>query len=321
MAHFGYKLMSEEHGPKALLTNARRAEELGFDFVAISDHYHPWLVTQGHSPLAWTVLGAIAARTERIGLATAVTCPTIRYHPAVVAQFASTLAVLSDNRFILGLGVGENLNEHVVGRAYPPPATRQAMLGEAVDVIQLLWEGKEVSHRGEYFTLDRARLWDRPNQPLRLAVAAGGPKAAELAAQKGAGLFTSGPSKDLLIAWSLAGGRGPCFAEVMLCWAATEAEAVRIAHERARFGVTGWKVMAELPTTASFEAATQFVRPEDVAKTVACGPDPERHLQAIQKYLDAGFDHLTLLAVGPDQDGFLDFWRKELAPRVQKFKT
>ena len=320
MANFGYKLMSEEHGPKALVANARRAEELGFDFVAISDHYHPWLEPQGHSPLAWTVLGAVAARTERIGLTTAVTCPTIRYHPAVVAQFASTLAVLSNDRFTLGLGAGENLNEHVVGEEFPPPLTRQAMLGEAVDMIQLLWEGKEVSHRGEYFSLDRARLWDRPNTPLKLAKAAGGPNAAELAAQKGAGLFTSGPSKDLLIVWSLAGGRGPRYAEVMLSWAPTEAEAVRIAHERARFGVMGWKVMAELPTTASFEDATQFIRPEDVAKNVACGPDPERHLEAIQKYVDAGFDNLTLLAVGPDQDGFLDFWRKELGPRVQKLK-
>ncbi len=201
MAVYGYKLMSEEHGPRALVRNACAAEQAGFDFVAISDHYYPWLESQGHSPLAWTVLGAIAARTERIGLATAVTCPTIRYHPALVAQFAATLAVLSDGRFTLGLGGGELLNEHVVGLGWPPPRTRHAMLGEAIDVMRLLWEGRTVSYDGAHVTVERARIWDVPDRPLPIAVAAGGPKAARLAGEKGAGLFATEPRGDLVQAW------------------------------------------------------------------------------------------------------------------------
>jgi G6PDH family F420-dependent oxidoreductase len=318
MPKFGYKLMSEEHGPTQLLENARHAEELGFDFVAISDHYHPWVAKQGHAPSAWAVLGAIAARTERIGLTTAVTCPSLRYHPAIVAQFAATLGILSGDRFTLGLGAGENLNEHVVGAGWPQPHARQAMLSEAVDVITKLWSGHDVSLDGEYFTIDRAKLWDVPATPPRLAIAAGGPEAARLAGEKRAGLFATEANAQLVQTWSQAGGQGARYAEVALCWAKTESEAVRIAHERFSFGALGWKVMPELPTPASFEAAVAHVRAEDVAKQVACGPDPERHIQAIRKYAEAGFDHLVLLGVGPDQPGFHRFWKEELAPRLRK---
>jgi G6PDH family F420-dependent oxidoreductase len=310
--------MSEEHGPKQLVHNARRAEELGFDFVAISDHYHPWVAAQGHAPSAWTVLGAIAARTERIGLTTAVTCPTLRYHPAIVAQFAATLGILSDDRFTLGLGAGENLNEHIVGAGWPAPHTRQAMLGEAVEIISQLWNGEEFSYDGEYFDVDRAKLWDVPSKPPRLAIAAGGPKAAQLAGEQGAGLFATEARPELVKAWSQAGGKGPRYAEVALCWASDEATAVRVAHERFSFGSLGWQVMPELATPASFEAAVKSVRPEDVSKSVACGPDPERHVASIRKYAEAGFDHLVLVGVGPDQEGFLRFWQDELSPRLRK---
>lgn len=318
MTKFGYKLMSEEHGPSELLENARRAEEVGFDFVAISDHFHPWVAKQGHAPSAWTVLGAIAARTERIGLATAVTCPTIRYHPTLVAQFAATLSILSNDRFTLGLGSGENLNEHVVGAGWPAPRTRQAMLGEAVDIIQQLWTGEEVSHEGEHYDVDRAKLWDVPAKPPRLAIAAGGPKAAQLAGEKHAGLFATEPKASLVEDWQKAGGEGPRYAEVALCWAKTEKEAIQTAFERFSFGMLGWKVMPELPTPSSFESAVENLHAEDIAKSVACGPDPERHLQSIRKYKEAGFDHLVLTGVGPDQAGFLRFWKEELAPRVKK---
>jgi G6PDH family F420-dependent oxidoreductase len=318
MTTYGYKLMSEEHGPKELVRNACRAEEAGFDFLAISDHYHPWLSSQGHSPLAWTVLGAIAARTQRAKLVTAVTCPTIRYHPAIVAQFAATLAVLSDGRFTLGVGSGENLNEHVVGTGWPAPRTRQYMLEEAIDLMQELWRGEEVSHDGEFFTVDRAKLWDVPATPPALAVAAGGPRAARLAGEKGAGLFTTEANKELIEEWTKAGGKGPRYAEVALSWARTEAEAVKVAHERFSFGLHGWKINAELPTPAGFEAAARTVRPEDVKEQVACGPDPERHVAAVKKFVEAGYDHVVLLGVGPDQEGFLSFWQKELAPRLRK---
>ena len=318
MMSYGYKLMSEEHGPRDLVRNACRAEQAGFDFVAISDHYDPWLYSQGHSSLAWTVLGAIAARTQRIGLATAVTCPTIRYHPAVVAQFATTLAVLSGGRFTLGLGAGELLNEHVVGAGWPSPETRHEMLAEAIDVIRSLFEGRTVSYEGAHVTIDRARLWDVPESPPPLAVAAGGPKAARLAGDRAAGLFATEPRHDLIETWRKAGGKGGLFAEVALCWAPDEAEAVRVAHERFRFAALGWKVMAELPGPAGFEAATRWVRPEDVAQQIACGPDPERHVAAVRKYVDAGFDHLVVIGVGPDQEGFLRFWEQELAPKVRR---
>jgi G6PDH family F420-dependent oxidoreductase len=318
MPKFGYKLMSEEHGPNQLLENARRAEELGFDFVAISDHFHPWLAKQGHAPGAWPVLGAVAARTEKIGITTAVTCPSVRYHPAIIAQFAATLALLSNDRFTLGLGSGENLNEHIVGAGWPPPHARQAMLSEAIDIISKLWTGEELSHEGEFFEVDRAKLWDVPTTAPRLAIAAGGSKAAELAGEKKAGLFATEASSQLVQTWSKAGGQGARYAEVTLCWAKTEAEAVRVAHERFSFGQLGWKIMPELPTPGSFEAAVAHIRPEDVAGQVACGPDPERHLQAITKYADAGFDHLVLVGVGPDQSGFLRFWKDELGPRLRK---
>jgi G6PDH family F420-dependent oxidoreductase len=318
MPNYGYKLMSEEHGPSALVRNACRAEDAGFDFVAISDHFHPWLSSQAHSPAAWTVLGAIAARTQRVGLVTAVTCPSIRYHPATVAQSAATLAILSGGRFSLGLGAGENLNEHVVGGGWPAPAQRQDMLFEAIDVIQQLWEGREVSHDGAYYSVDRAKLWDVPETPPPIAVAAGGQRAAGLAGDRALGLFATEPKSDLVQAWSRAGGKGPRYAEVGLCWARDEQTALRIAAERMSFSLLGWKVMAELPTPASFEAAVRYVRPDDVLEQVACGPDPERHIAAIRKYLEAGFDHIVLLGAGPDQEGFLGFWQKELKPRLDK---
>ena len=318
MVAYGYKLMSEEHGPEALVRNACRAEEVGFDFVAISDHFHPWLSSQGHSPFAWTVLGAIAARTSRAGLVTAVTCPTLRYHPVIIAQAAATLALLSGGRFTLGLGAGENLNEHVVGLGWPPPRDRQAMLGEAVDIITTLWAGDELSRDGEHFTVDRAKLWDLPESPPSIAMAAGGPKAARLAGDKGAGLVTTEPRDDLVKVHAEAGGAGGRYAEVSVAYARSEAEAKRIAHERSRFGVLGWKVMAELPTPASFEAASRYVRVEDVAGGTPCGPDPDRYVAAVRKFVEAGFDHIVLNAAGPDQEGFLRFFEDELGPRLRR---
>jgi G6PDH family F420-dependent oxidoreductase len=318
MTSYGYKLMSEEHGPAELVRNASRAEQAGFDFAAISDHYDPWLYSQGHSPMAWTVLGAIAARTERIGLVTAVTCPTLRYHPAVVAQFAATLALLSGGRFTLGLGAGEFLNEHVVGAGWPSPEARHQMLAEAIDVIRLLFAGRTVSYEGAHVSVDRARLWDVPGSPPPLAVAAGGPRAARLAGQKAAGLFATEPRPELIGEWKKAGGKGGLFAEVALCWAPDEAEAMRVAYERFRFAALGWKVMTELPRADGFEAATRWLRPEDVAQYVACGPDPERHVAAVRRYVEAGFDHIVVIGVGPNQDGFLRFWEHELGPKLRR---
>jgi len=318
MTRFGYKLMSEEHGPADLVRNAVRAEELGFDFAAISDHYHPWLESQGHSPYAWSVLGAIAARTERLGLVTAVTCPTIRYHPAIIAQASATLAILSGGRFTLGLGSGELLNEHVVGAEWPPPRIRQEMLAEAIEIIQDLWAGESTSYEGDYFEIDRAKLWDVPEIPPTIAVAAGGAGAAHLAGEHETGLFTTEPKQSLIETWREAGGQGPRYAEIALSWATDEARAIQVAHDRFRFGALGWKVLPELANPGNFEAATKFVKPEDVARIIPCGPDPERHVAAVKKYVDAGYDHVVLVGVGPDQEGFFGFWQRELAPRLRK---
>ncbi|MGD9762822.1 MAG: TIGR03557 family F420-dependent LLM class oxidoreductase [Candidatus Binatia bacterium] len=319
MAKFGYKLMSEEHGPLALLRNAQRAEQAGFDFVAISDHYHPWLEAQGHSPYAWTVLGAVAAQTSRVGIATAVTCPTQRYHPAIIAQAAATVAVMSGGRFTLGLGAGEQLNEHVARGAWPAPAVRQEMLSEAIDAICLLWKGGMRSYRGRHVLVDRACVFDLPESPPPIAVAAGGRAGAKLAARKGAGLIATEPKAELIEAWRQARGDdgAPKYGEVSLCWAAEEEAAIDTAHELFRWSLTGWKVMAELPNPANFAAASRHIRREDVAKNIACGPDPERHLQSIRRFVDAGFDHVILVGIGPDQEGFIRFWEKELAPRLR----
>jgi len=320
MPSFGYKLMSEEHGPRALVENARRAERLGFDFVAISDHFFPWLDAQGHSPFAWSVLGAIAAQTERIGIATAVTCPTFRYHPAIVAQAAATVAVLSDGRFSLGLGSGELLNEHVVAPRWPSVGVRQAMLGEAIEIIRKLFDGERHSFRGDHFELEEARLYDLPDEPPPILVAAAGRQAAALAAEKADGLFATQPDAKLVRAYRDAGGEGPCYAEASLCYAADEEQAEKTLLETHRFGVLDWNVLPELPGPEAFESASRTARAEDLTDSTPIGPDVERHVEGLRKYVEAGFDHVVVTAIGPDQDAFFGFWESELRPRVERLR-
>jgi G6PDH family F420-dependent oxidoreductase len=308
----GYKLAAESFGPKELIRQAVRAEECGFDFVEISDHYHPWLDVQGHSPFAWSVLGAIAARTTRLGLATGVTCPTVRYHPAIIAQAAATLAIISDDRFTLGVGSGERLNEHVVGQSFPGVRERHALLVEALEIIQLLWRGGYRSYEGTYLALEDAQVFDLPDKLPAIAVAAGGKKAAKLAATHGSGLFATEPRADLVEAFTAAGGSGPKYAELAVAWAPDEEEAVRAAHETSRWSVLGWKVMSELPNPVNFEAASATVRPDDIREQMVTGPDPQRYREAIDEYEKAGYDHIALMNTGPDPDGFLNFCASEL---------
>jgi G6PDH family F420-dependent oxidoreductase len=288
MIKLGYKLMSEEHGPTDLVRNANRAEQAGFDFAAISDHFFPWVEEQGHSPFAWSVLGAVANATRHIGLMTAVTCPIMRYHPAIIAQGAATLGLLSDNRFTLGLGAGERLNEHVVGEGWPGRGERHERLAEAVHIIQGLLAGTVTNYRGNYFVLDDARLFDRPHVKPPVALAAGGPRAARIAARKGDGLIATEPRADLVEAFISTGGSGPRYAEVAMCYGKQQEEAQQTAHRYFRWSITGWPVMAELPDTDSFASATRHVSPETLAQQVTCGPSAERHLQAIDRYIQAG---------------------------------
>ncbi|MRG59054.1 TIGR03557 family F420-dependent LLM class oxidoreductase [Agromyces sp. CFH 90414] len=314
---FGYKLAAEGFGPAELVRQAQRAEAAGFDFVEISDHFHPWLDAQGHSPFAWSVLGAIAQGTERIGLATGVTCPFVRYHPAIIAQAAATLALLSDGRFTLGVGAGERLNEHVVGRGYPSVSERHEMLREALEIIRLLWRGGYQSYDGRYLDLEDARIFDLPEAPPKIAVAASGPASAEVAAELGDGLFAVEPDADLVDEYERLGGGGPKYGEASLAWASTAEEAIEAAWTTARWSLTGWKVMSELPNPVNFEAASAYVRREDVAEKLSAGADVDAHVEAVRPYVDAGFDHVALMNVGPDPDAFLDAFESDLGPRLR----
>lgn len=314
MTAYGYTLFCEGHDPRDLVRAGIEAEAAGFDDLVISDHFHPWLPEHAHSPFAWSILGALAHATERAQLATMVTCPTVRYHPAIVAQMAATVAVMSDGRFTLGLGAGERLNEHVVGRGFPAAEVRHEMLDEALDVIQALWEGNYTSHRGPHFTVEDARIFDLPPDGIDLFVAASGPESVQLSIKAG-GLCCTDPQRELVEAFTGGGGgAADTWSQIPLSWHADEQEAVRLAKERFRFGLPGWKVMSELPNPVNFDAATRFVRDDDIAEKIPCGPDPERHAEAIRQYLDAGFGHVAVAYLGDDVPGFLRFWQNELLP-------
>jgi G6PDH family F420-dependent oxidoreductase len=309
----GYKLATEAFGPQELVRQAIRAEQAGFDFVEMSDHYHPWLEAQGHSAFTWSVLPVIAARTQHIGLATGVTCPSMRYHPAIIAQAAATMAIISEGRFTLGVGAGERLNEHVVGLGFPGQQVRHARLREALEIIRLLWRGGYCSYQGRYLQLEDARVFDLPDELPVIAVAASGPVSAEIAAQLGDGLFATDPDGDLVNTWRQLGGAGPVYGEMPVAWAPDEESAVQAVLEKSRFALTGWKVMAELPNPVNFEAATASITADQVRKQFACGPRVERHLEVAQQFVAAGFDRLVAMNGGPDPDGFMDFFASELA--------
>jgi G6PDH family F420-dependent oxidoreductase len=317
MTSFGFSLMCELHGPRELVQQAQRAEAAGFDFVTISDHYHPWLYSHGHSPFAWSVLGGVAATTERIRMISLVTCPIIRYHPAIVAQMAATMGAMSGGRFELGLGAGENLNEHVVGHGWPPADTRHEMLAEAINVIRELWGGQYVTHHGDHYDVEDARLYTLPDEPVPLHVAVSGEQSIELAAQHADGMVAVDPDPELVGKWNERAGEGkPRIGQLAMSVLEDEDEALRLAHERFRFAAQGWKVMAELPNPINFEAATAPVRAEDMAEDVPCGDDPAKHLEAIQEWVDAGFDHVALVQVPPDQETFFRFWEEKLRPEL-----
>ncbi len=310
----GYAISSEEHRASDLVRWAREAEDAGFSFALISDHFHPWTDTQGESPFVWGTIGAIAERTDRLRLGTGVTCPTIRIHPAIVAQAAATSAELMDGRFFLGLGTGENLNEHVTGARWPGAEERLEMLEEAIWLIRALWEGKLVTHRGRFFTVDRARIYSLPGEPPPIAIAAAGSRAAELAGREGDALISTSPDEELISTFESAGGSGkPRYGQLTVCYAESEEQAVRGAHEWWPNAALGGELGQELPLPRHFQQAAETVTPEDVAESVVCGPDPDRYRQAIDEFDDAGFDHVYIHQVGPDQESFFAFARTELA--------
>lgn len=318
MLEIGYTLSSEEHGPRELVENGAEAEEAGFDFLMVSDHYHPWTDRQGHSPFVWTVLGALARATDRVRVGTGVTCPIGRIHPAILAQAAATSAILLEGRFMLGVGTGENLNEHVLGERWPPIDERLDRLEEAIEVMRLLWEGGPHTHRGRHFTVQQARVYDLPDRPPPVLVAAKGDRATDLAGRVGDGLIAVAPEADTVRGFERAGGAGkPRFGQVHVCWAEDEGAARRTAHEWWPNAAIGGELGLELPLPRHFEQAAETVREEDVAETVPCGPDPERHIAAIREYADAGFDHVWVHQIGPDQQGFLRFYRDQVLPKLR----
>ena len=317
MVEIGYKLSSEEHPPNELVAQAVRAEECGFSFAMISDHFHPWTDAQGQSPFVWSVIGAIAHRTKNLLLGTAVTCPSIRIHPGIIAQAAATAASMMPGRFILGLGAGENLNEHIFGHRWPPARVRHAMLKEAVEVIRLLWSGKQESFYGRYYQVENARLYTLPDELPPIVVAAGGSNAAKLAGEVGDGLVGTTADGDLIEVFDQSGGSGkPRYGELTVCWAEDQDQAEQTAYKLWPISGLSGPLMSELALPAYFEQAATLIDETAVAKTVICGPDPERHLEAIQKYAQAGYDHVFIHQVGPNQQDFFEFYDREILSHV-----
>ena len=308
--------MSELYDAPTLVRHAQLAEDAGLEFVAISDHIHPWITGQDHSPFAWSVLGGVAASTSSIDLATGLTCPIIRYHPAVIAQAAATVATMAPGRtFTLAVGAGERLNEHVTGAPFPAIDVRHEMLAEACEIIRALWNGEWTTIRGEHLTVEDTKLFEIPDEPVRLVVGVSGPASLQLALDVEAdGVMAVEPLGDLLDDWADRGGNADnCWTEVPIAYAESAEEGLALAHERLRFSAQGWKVMSELPNPVNFDAATAFVRPEDLADDVPHGPDPEPAAEAIRTFVDAGFDHVSIIPAG-DAEATVRFFCDEVRP-------
>jgi G6PDH family F420-dependent oxidoreductase len=324
MVSIGYTLMTEQAGPRDLIEHAIAAEEAGFDFAVSSDHYFPWLDEMGHSPNAWVTLGAVAQATATINLMTYVTAPTFRYHPAVVAQQAATLQIISGNRFTLGLGSGEALNEHIIGAGWPGANTRQDRLAEAVTIISALFDGGYVNFNGEHFHVDSAKLWDLPEQRVPIGIAVSGQQSCELFAPLAQVMVGIDPEPQLTQWWDAARdpvAPGRKVAQLPISWGSDEDAATERAHRLFRWSMGGWKVNAELPSTAGFDGASSSVRPEDVAEQIPCGDDVDAVVAAAKKFFDAGYTDLALVQIGADQQDALFKAAQELLPALRSLQT
>ncbi len=320
MTSFGYFLAAEDHGPQALVEQARQAERAGFSGLWISDHYHPWIDAQGHSPFVWSVIGALA-RATTLPVETAVTCPTVRIHPAVVAQAAATSAALHEGRFRLGLGSGEALNEHILGTPWPRAEVRLEMLEEAVDIIRRLLSGARVNHRGRHYTVENARLYTLPEEPVPLDISGYGPAATDLAARIGDGFVTMGPEGGLLRRFREGGGGAkPTACGIKVCYDTDRERAARTVLERWPNLFLPGELAAQLPEPRHFEQAVQLVTADHVRESgqVPLGNDPQEHIRALTACAEAGFDHVYLSQIGPDLDGFFDFYRTEVLPGLPR---
>jgi coenzyme F420-dependent glucose-6-phosphate dehydrogenase len=313
----GYALSSEEHSPTDLVRNARAAEEAGFGFGLISDHIHPWVDAQGHSAFIWAVLGGIAKATGSFRIGTGVTCPSIRIHPAIIAHAAATTACLMPGRFFLGVGTGENLNEHVTGAKWPAPDERLDMLEEAVEVIRLLWQGDYQTHRGKHYTVENLRIFDLPDEPIELAVAAMQPQAAELAGRIGDALINVAPKEQILDKFEDAGGKGkPKYGQVTVCYADSKEQAKKTAFEVWPNALVEGSASQELPLPKDFEQLVEGHDPDELDGKLVLGNDPDEYVQEIESYDRTGYTHVYVHQIGPEQEAFLKFAKSELFPRL-----
>jgi coenzyme F420-dependent glucose-6-phosphate dehydrogenase len=318
MPELGYALSSEEHAPNQLVENARRAEEVGFPFALISDHFHPWVPKQGHSPLVWAVIGGIAQVTKTLRLGTGVTCPTIRIHPAIIAQAAATAGAMMPGRFFLGVGAGERLNEHILADHWPRPEVRHEMLEEAIDAMRLLWKGGTQSFQGNFYEIENARIFDLPDPAVPIYVAAAGPAAAELAGQVGDGFIGTTPEASLIQQFQKSGGKGkPTYGQFTVCYDPDEEKAKQTAHEWWPNAALPDPLNTELSLPEHFASAAKAVTPDDTAKSVLCSPDPAEHVKKIEEYARAGYTHVYVHQVGPDQEAFFRFYEREILPRYR----
>ncbi|MGH4033046.1 TIGR03557 family F420-dependent LLM class oxidoreductase [Actinomycetota bacterium Odt1-20B] len=317
MTRYGYFLASEEFAPAELLDQARAAEQAGFDCLAISDHYHPWTGEQGQSPFVWTMIGALAQVTS-LPVTTFVTCPTVRMHPAVNAQAAATAGVVTGNRFRFGVGTGEALNEHILGDTWPAADVRMEMLEEAVQIIRSLLTGDEVTHRGRHYTVENARLYTVPDEPVPVHVSGFGPKAAALAGRIGDGFVTMTPDEELVGQFRRAGGgHKPVLGGLKVCWGTDREQAVKTVHRLWPTQFLPGELGQVLPTPSHFEQASTLVTEQPVADGAVCGDDADEHARAVTAYSDAGFDEVYVGQIGPEQQGFFDFYRSEVLPRLR----
>ncbi len=315
MTQIGYTLSSEEHSPTDLVEHARRAEAAGFDFLSISDHFHPWVSEQGEAPFVWSTLGGVATATDDIDVGVGVSAPIIRVHPAVYAQAVATVAAMFDGReFYAGVGTGENLNEHVLGDRWPEHAVRLEMLEEAVDICKRLWTGREVSHHGAHYTVENARLFTLPEAPPPVCVSAYGERAATAAAEFGDGFWSVGP-QEAIETWEDHGGEGTRFCQLQACVAETEAEAVATAYEKWPNSALPGELSTELATPALFEQAVEMVSEDDIAEgSIVTDPDPQAHIDSIQTAIDAGYDHVYAMQIGDDQGALIQMYEEEVLP-------
>lgn len=314
---YGLTLSSEEHPPGHLVETARAAEDAGFDFVSISDHFHPWTREQGHSPFVWSVLGAISQATQTIEVGVGVTCPIMRIHPVINAHAVATTAALLDGRFTWGVGTGEALNEHVLGDRWPTANQRIEMLREAIGIIRELWRGESYSFHGTHYQVEDAQIFDLPENNPPILVSAFGESAARLAAEAGDGLWTSGIPKDVIEAYRDSGGEGPIYSQLTLCWAHDREQALERATRMWPNTALPGQLGQDLRTVLHFEQAVSLVGSDSIeASSMPLGPDPMPILDSIQQAEDAGIDHVYLHQIGDPLDGFIDFWTEELRPAL-----